>query len=265
MLFVLSPAKALDYDTPAVTQTHTQPALMQRSMQLIEQLRTYSPQQIADLMRLSDRLAALNVARYAAFEPVCSTENAKQAVLAFNGDVYEGLAAAEMDEEQLQWMQQHARILSGLYGVLRPLDLMQPYRLEMGTRLETDAGRDLYAFWGQTVAEELNTALAAAATETAQGSEQPVLVNLASQEYFRSVDKQTLNARVLDVRFEDWRSGKYKVIGFYAKRARGMMLRYAVQNRCSTVEQLKGFDSAGYAFDAQASDAGKLVFRRQQQ
>lgn len=261
MLFVVSPAKALDYDSPVaadIADVYTQPALMQRSMQLIEVLRAYSPQQVADLMRLSDRLATLNVARYAAFEPECTVENAKQAVLAFNGDVYTGLAAADMDGAQLQWLQRHARILSGLYGVLRPLDLMQPYRLEMGTRLKTDAGKDLYAFWGDEIARQLNAA------QAADGAE-PVLVNLASQEYFRSVDRKALKARVLDVRFEDYRSGQYKVISFYAKRARGMMLRYAVQHQCTTVEQLKGFDSAGYGFDAQASDTEQLVFRRVQQ
>lgn len=263
MLFVLSPAKALDYETPAQTSEYTTPDLMPRSLELIEVLREKSPQQVADLMHLSDKLATLNVARYEAFAPKCTTDNAKQAVLAFNGDVYEGLAAKEMDEPALQWMQEHARILSGLYGVLRPLDLMQPYRLEMGTKLATDKGANLYKYWGDTIAHNLNHALEQ--VNTSPDDSLPVLVNLASNEYFKSVDKKTLQARVVDMRFEDYKGGKYKVISFYAKRARGMMLRYAVENRCETVEALQAFDYDGYAYDAEASTPKQLVFRRNQE
>lgn len=261
MLFVLSPAKALDYTTPATIKNHTQPQFMQQSMDLIEVLRAKQPSEIADLMGLSDKLTSLNVARYEAFEPVCTTDNAKQAVLAFNGDVYEGLDANGMDEAQLHWMQKHARILSGLYGVLRPLDLMQPYRLEMGTRLETDAGKNLYDFWGARVAENLNVALQEA--KTMPDGTLPVLVNLASNEYFKSVDKKVLQAQLVDIRFEDYKSGKYKVVSFYAKRARGMMLRYAVENKCVDVNNLRNFNMEGYSFSGDVSTEKKLVFRRE--
>lgn len=261
MLFVLSPAKALDYASSTATQHHTHPQFMQQSMDLIAVLREKNPSEIANLMGLSDKLTALNVARYEAFEPTCTTDNAKQAVLAFNGDVYEGLAAPEMSVQQLDWMQKHARILSGLYGVLRPLDLMQPYRLEMGTRLATDAGKNLYDFWGKQIAENLNTALQEAKT-TPDGT-LPVLVNLASNEYFKSVDKKVLQAQLLDIRFEDYKSGKYKVVSFYAKRARGMMLRYAVENKCVDVNSLRNFNMEGYSFSGDVSTEKKLVFRRE--
>ncbi len=254
MLFLLSPAKALDYDTPPVTPTHTQPLFVKQAAELIAVLREQSPQQVAELMDLSDALSGLNVARYQAWKPKFTTRNAKQAVLAFDGDVYGGLQAPTLTEEQLAWAQQHLCILSGLYGVLRPLDLMQPYRLEMGTRLKTEKGNNLYQFWGRQIAEYLNQRAAADKT--------PVVVNLASEEYFKSVDRKALKPRVVTCAFEELKAGKYKVISFNAKRARGLMARHAIVNRLQTVEQLQGFDAEGYRFVPGVSEPDRLVFRR---
>jgi cytoplasmic iron level regulating protein YaaA (DUF328/UPF0246 family) len=210
--------------------------------------------QIARLMDLSVPLAELNVARYAAWRPRFTAKNSKPALLAFNGDVYEGLKATTLNDADLAWAQQHVAILSGLYGVLRPLDRMQPYRLEMGTTLRNPRGKDLYAFWGDTITDHLNERLAGEAT--------PVVVNLASQEYFKAVRHKGLNARVIDCQFEDWKNGRYKVISFFAKRARGMMVRYAVHKRLVLPQGLKKFKLEGYAFDAAVSEPDRLVFRR---
>jgi len=258
MIFVLSPAKALDYETPPTVATYTQPDHLDASAELIEVLRALSPQEVAKLMGLSDTLAALNVARYQAWSRPFSPDNAKQAVLAFNGDVYEGLDARSLSAADLDWAQAHLRILSGLYGVLRPLDLMQAYRLEMGTKLHTPAGRTLYAWWGDRITEALNEVIA----EREQGGETPVLVNLASDEYFKSVKPARLKARIVTPVFQDWKNGQYKIISFYAKRARGLMARHAIVNRVTDVEGLKGFDAEGYAFVPEASDADTLMFRR---
>lgn len=255
VLFLLSPAKSLDYDTPLPAGLpHTLPAFVPDTQRLIAVLREKSPQEVAALMSISDPLAALNVARYAAWQPRFTAANARQAVMAFNGDVYEGLQAQSLSLEDLQWAQQHVAILSGLYGVLRPLDRMQPYRLEMGTRLATDAGANLYQFWGARIAEHLNQRLAADAT--------PVVVNLASQEYFKSVDRKVLKARVIECVFEDHKAGQYKIISFYAKRARGLMARWAIQQRAATPRRLEEFDLEGYAFHPASSQPDRLVFRR---
>ncbi|MBI2747343.1 MAG: peroxide stress protein YaaA [Burkholderiales bacterium] len=254
MLFLLSPAKSLDYDTPAGDVPHTQPLFVKQSAELIQILRGYSPQQISELMDLSDTLASLNVARYQAWSPKFTAKNAKQAVLAFNGDVYEGLDAKALKAEDLAWAQEHVCILSGLYGVLRPLDWMQPYRLEMGTALENPQGKNLYKFWGSRISEYLN--------ERLQADKTPVVVNLASQEYFKAVDTKALKARVIECVFEDWKGGKYKVISFLAKRARGLMARYAATRHLSTPKQLEKFNLEGYAYEAAASGPDRLVFRR---
>ena len=255
VLFLLSPAKSLDYDTPLPAGLpHTLPAFVPDAQRLIAVLREKSPQEVAALMSISDPLAALNVARYAAWQPRFTAANARQAVMAFNGDVYEGLQAQTLSGDDLQWAQQHVAILSGLYGVLRPLDRMQPYRLEMGTRLATDAGANLYQFWGARIAEHLNQRLAADAT--------PVVVNLASQEYFKSVDRKVLKARVIECVFEDHKAGQYKIISFYAKRARGLMVRWAIQQRAATPRRLEEFDLEGYAFHPASSQPDRLVFRR---
>jgi cytoplasmic iron level regulating protein YaaA (DUF328/UPF0246 family) len=255
MLFLLSPAKSLDYETPAVGLPHTLPAFLPQSAELIEVLREKSPQQIAELMSLSDKLSGLNVARYEAWSPRFTADNAKQAVLAFNGDVYEGLDARTLTPAQLDWAQQHVCILSGLYGVLRPLDWMQPYRLEMGTALATSRGKNLYQFWGSAIAQYLN--------ERAAGDASPVVVNLASEEYFKAVDKKALKPRVVSCVFEELKDGKYKIISFMAKRARGLMVRYAIGNKLVSVKKLESFNLEGYQFAPDVSEPERLVFRRQ--
>ena len=254
MIFLLSPAKSLDYDTPADDVPHTQPLFVKQSAELIKILREKSPQDIAELMDLSDALSGLNAARYQAWRSKFTAKNSKQAVLAFNGDVYDGLDAKTLKSVDLAWAQQHVCILSGLYGVLRPLDWMQPYRLEMGTQLRNAKGKNLYQFWGTQIADYLNERLASEKT--------PVVVNLASQEYFKSVDTKALKARVIECVFEDYKGGKYKVISFLAKRARGLMARYAVTKHVTTPKQLEKFKLEGYAFAAQASEPDRLVFRR---
>ncbi|MEH6576754.1 MAG: peroxide stress protein YaaA [Amphritea sp.] len=256
MLLVISPAKNLDYQTPAITDQFSQPEHLNHSEDLIQQLRKLSVQDVAGLMKLSDKLSALNVARYESWQQPFTTENAKQAVLAFNGDVYTGLNAEDFSEEDLQFTQQHLRILSGLYGVLKPLDLMQPYRLEMGTKLANPRGKDLYAFWGDRVTHNLNSTLAAQDT--------PVLVNLASNEYFKSVQPKSVNARIITPVFKDWKNGQYKIISFFAKKARGLMCRYAIKNRISDAEQLKNFDLAGYQYDEALSKGDSWVFTRKE-
>ena len=255
MLFLLSPAKSLDYDTPAGALPHSLPGFVAQSAELIAELRQKSPQQIAELMTLSDKLAGLNVARYEAWSPKFSAQNSKQAVLAFNGDVYEGLDAKTLKPAQLDWAQQHVCILSGLYGVLRPLDWMQPYRLEMGTSLATAKGKNLYQFWGSQIADYLN--------ERAAADTVPVIVNLASEEYFKAVDKKALKPRVVNCVFEERKAGKYKIISFMAKRARGLMVRYAIEHKLSAVKKLESFNMEGYQFSADVSTPERLVFRRQ--
>ncbi|MCB1895568.1 MAG: peroxide stress protein YaaA [Zoogloeaceae bacterium] len=255
MLIVLSPAKALDFETPAHVDRRSQPALLDEAETLVGVMRDQSPQQIAGLMKLSDQLASLNAARYQTWKRPFTRRNAKQAVLAFDGDVYGGLDARTLDDDDLAWAQQHLRILSGLYGVLRPLDLMQPYRLEMGTRLENPRGANLYRFWGRTIADELGKALKRQRGER-------VLVNLASEEYFKSVDRRVLGTRIVTPVFEDWKSGGYRVISFFAKRARGLMSRYAIEHRLDDVEALTQFTGEGYGFAAEASDGDRWVFRR---
>ena len=255
MLFLLSPAKSLDYETPLPAGLpSTQPQFIPQSKALIAVLRTQSPQQIASLMDISDKLAALNVARYEAWSPKFSSKNARQAIMAFNGDVYDGLQASTLSAKQLDWAQSHLCMLSGLYGVLRPLDLMQPYRLEMGTRLATEQGSNLYHFWGTQIADYLNAQQA--------GQDKPVVVNLASQEYFKSVDRKALKARVIECVFEEGRAGKYKIISFMAKRARGLMARYAITKKVKTPAALEKFDLEGYAFNPESSSPDRLVFRR---
>ncbi|MDP3821235.1 MAG: peroxide stress protein YaaA [Burkholderiales bacterium] len=257
MLYVLSPAKSLDYQTPAsdhAVAAATTPPFMPRSAELIGVLRGHSAAQIAELMSLSPALAELNVARYKAWSNRATLRNSKPAALAFDGDVYGGLQAATLSPADLRWAQEHVAILSGLYGVLRPLDRLQPYRLEMGTRLPNAHGKDLYAYWGDTLAEHLNA--------RAEADASPVIVNLASTEYFRAADRKVLRPRVVECVFEEWKGGRYKVISFFAKRARGLMARYAIQKRIATPAGLKRFDAEDYGFDASASDADRFVFRR---
>lgn len=255
MLIVVSPAKSLDYETPVPVHTHTQPRFLEHSAELIDILRPLGPVEIADLMDISDKLAALNVARYAEWSRPFSTDNARQALFAFNGDVYEGLDAARLTAAQIKTAQKCLRMLSGLYGVLRPLDLMQAYRLEMGTKLANPRGKDLYMFWGDMITDSLNEELAA------QGSD-PVLVNLASEEYFKSVRVKKLKARVVTPVFEERKGNAYKIVSFHAKRARGLMSRHIIVNNLDRVEDLKSFDLEEYVFEPRVSDTDRWVFRR---
>jgi uncharacterized protein len=254
MLFLLSPAKTLDYASPVPDVPHTLPAFAPDAAHLIEVLRRYSPQQISSLMEISDPLAALNVARYQAWSPKFTPRNSRQAVLAFDGDVYDGLQARRMGAADLEWAQQHLRILSGLYGVLRPLDWMQAYRLEMGTSLKIGAAANLYQYWGSRISEALN--------ETVAADKTPVVINLASQEYSKAVDRKALKARVIDCVFEEWKGGNWKIISFSAKKARGLMARYAITRRLETPRKLEAFDLEGYRFDPAASQPERMVFRR---
>ena len=254
MLMVISPAKTLDFETPPTTERFTQPQYLDHSQELISQLRELAPAQIAELMHLSDKLAGLNAARFGSWTPAFTPENAKQALLAFKGDVYTGLQAETLSEDQLDYAQKHLRMLSGLYGLLRPLDLMQPYRLEMGTRLANARGKDLYAFWGTRISEWLNEALAD------QGDD--LLLNLASTEYFSAVKRSALNARIIDTEFKDLKNGQYKIISFYAKKARGMMSRFVIEERIDSPEALRAFDVQGYRYNTELSTPSKLVFQR---
>ncbi len=257
MIVVVSPAKNLDFETPPVTQFFTQPELLDHSQVLMERCRELTPAQIGSLMKISDKLAGLNADRFAEWHPDFTPENAKQAILAFNGDVYTGLEASSFSEDDFSYAQQHMRILSGLYGLLKPLDLMQAYRLEMGTKLDNQRGKDLYAFWGDVITDKLNQAL------SAQGDN--VLINLASNEYFKSVKPKKLDGMIITPVFKDEKNGQYKIISFFAKKARGMMARYILQNRLTDVAQLKAFDVAGYRFDESQSSATELVFTRPEQ
>ncbi len=256
MLFLLSPAKKLDYDSVVATQTHTQPLFVKEATALIKVLKDKSADEVSALMDLSPALSQLNVDRYAAWKPSFTQANSRQAILAFNGDVYEGMNASSLNEKDLLWAQDHVAILSGLYGVLRPLDLMRPYRLEMGTRLTNPAGSNLYAFWAKTIAPYLNERLAA--------DKSPIIINLASEEYFKSVDLKALKARVVQCVFQDGKKGVFKVVSFHAKRARGLMARYAIEHRVTKPEGLKKFDSEGYMYTPELSTEDKLVFRREE-
>lgn len=254
MLMVISPAKTLDFDTPPVTKRFTQPQFLDHSQELIVQLRQLSPQQIAELMDLSDKLSGLNAARFGSWTPAFTPENAKQALLAFKGDVYTGLQAENFTDADFSYAQDHLRMLSGLYGLLRPLDLMQPYRLEMGTKLANARGKDLYAFWGTQISEWLNLALAD------QGDD--LLLNLASNEYFSAVKRTALKGRIINTEFRDLKNDQYKIISFYAKKARGLMSRFVIKEQINRPEDLKQFNIQGYRYSTSHSTPDNLVFLR---
>jgi len=256
MLFVISPAKNLDFETPATTKTASQPRYLAQSTKLITQLKTLSVQEVASLMSLSDKLAGLNLSRFQSWQTPFNADNAKQAMLAFNGDVYTGLDAKTLDEAGLTFAQQHLRILSGLYGVLKPLDYMQPYRLEMGTKLANTAGNDLYDFWGDELTQSLIAEPAFA---------DKVLINLASNEYFKAIKTKQLNARIITPVFKDAKNGQYKIISFYAKKARGLMSRYIIDHKITEPEAIKGFDREGYYFSEAQSKGDEWVFLRESQ
>ena len=254
MLAVISPAKKLDVESPVSVEYTTECNLLDQAEILIERCRQLTPDQIATLMKLSDKLAGLNAARFGDWQLPFTPDNAKPALYAFQGDVYVGLDAESLTPPAVDFAQQHLRILSGLYGLLRPLDLMQAYRLEMGTKLDNVRGKDLYAFWGDRITAELNQVLAE--------QDSKVLVNLASTEYFKSVKPKALNAEIITPVFKDWKGDKYKIISFYAKKARGMMVRYIIDNQLTEPEQLKGFDTDGYQYNEAMSQGNEMVFTR---
>lgn len=254
MLTLISPAKTLDFETPAVTDTHTQAHFLEHSAELIDQLKSQSPDDISALMKLSSKLSELNVQRFHDWQLPFTPENSKAAVLAFKGDVYTGLDAESFSEEDFNYSQSHLAILSGLYGLLRPLDLIQPYRLEMGTKFANTRGANLYTFWDSIITDEINQRVAS--------TESQVIVNLASNEYFKAVKAKQLNAELITPVFKDEKNGQYKIISFYAKKARGLMAAYIMQNKISTVDALCQFDIAGYRFVAAESDAKTLTFKR---
>lgn len=255
ILMLISPAKTLDFETPAPVDNVTEADFLDQSVLLIEVLRTKTAADISALMDVSDKIALLNVERNLGWQTPFTTQNAKQALFAFKGDVYTGLAADTLPQVQLDYLQIHLRMLSGLYGLLRPYDLMQPYRLEMGTKLVNPRGADLYQFWGERITQKVNEVLA----QVGPGA---VLVNLASNEYFAAVKPKLLSARVVTPVFKDGKNGQYKIISFFAKKARGLMARYAAENNIGQVEDLKGFDFDGYRFDVNSSAADQWVFLR---
>ncbi len=257
MLTIISPAKTLDYESELATKRYTQPDLLDKSSQLIDIAKKLTPAEISSLMGISDKLAHLNAERFNDWQPDFSPKNARQAILAFKGDVYTGLQAEDFSEKDFDFAQQHLRMLSGLYGLLRPLDLMQPYRLEMGIRLNNPQGTNLYAFWGDLLTEKLNTVL------KEQGDN--ILVNLASDEYFKAVKPAKLEGEIIKPVFLDEKNGKYKVISFYAKKARGLMSRFIIKERLTQRKQLQEFSLEGYQYDATRSVGNELVFTRAEQ
>jgi len=256
MLMVISPAKKLDVESPSTVKKNTQPLLLPDAEQLIDELKKLAPQEVSSLMHISDKLGTLNYDRYQEWQLPFTPDNAKQAILTFKGDVYVGLDAESLSKSELDFAQQHLSILSGLYGVLRPLDLMQAYRLEMGTRFENTRGNNLYAFWGDKITQQLNKQLKKNKSQT--------LVNLASTEYFKSVDVSSLNADVVTPIFKDEKNGVYKIISFYAKKARGLMAAYAIKNGITDAKGLKRFTVDGYAYQADQSNDKEWVFTREE-
>ena len=254
MLMLISPAKTLDYETPPTTANYSIPDYLEKSEELIEVVSKKSSPQLMKLMHVSQKIAELNVERFNQWQRPFNSENAKQAVLAFKGDVYTGLDASALAEDRLDYAQQHLRIISGLYGLLRPLDLMQPYRLEMGLKLKTKKASNLYQFWGEQITDAVNSMLAK--------QDEPVLINLASNEYFKAIQKKNLDGRLITPLFKDWKNGEYKMISFFAKKARGMMVRYAIDHKLQEVEGLKDFDYDGYRLNQELSHDDTWVFCR---
>lgn len=254
MLSIISPAKTLDFESPNKVRKSTQPRLLGQSAELVEDARCLSPEDIQSLMGVSEKIADLNHARFMNWSIPFSKDNARQAVLAFKGDVYTGLQADTMDGGQLAYAQQHLRILSGLYGLLRPLDLIQPYRLEMGLKFTNRGGANLYQFWGEYITRLLNQDL--------HKSKSDVLVNLASNEYFKALKPGLLEADIVTPVFKDLKSGKYKIISFFAKKARGAMARYIINHELNSIDGLKKFREGGYRYNVAESSARELVFTR---
>ena len=263
MLAILSPAKSLDYESKLATKKFSLPEFVPESKQLITRLRKFAPQDLSNLMGISDNLAELNHRRYAEwqpeFAPDLGSKKARPAILAFKGDVYLGLQGETLSERDFTWAQKHVRILSGLHGLLKPLDQIRPYRLEMGTRLATNKGDNLYEFWGDKITDALNQALVA---QQSSKESQPILINLASNEYFNAVNAKKLNARVINVHFREMKNGQYKFLSFFAKKARGTMARYMIDNRVKSLSALKAFDYDDYRYNPTLSKGDEWVFTR---
>jgi hypothetical protein len=256
MLLVVSPAKKLDFESPVATPKFSQPSLLKQSQLLIDDCIKLSPSDIASRMKLSDKLAGLNAARFGEWSTPFTAKNARQAILSFNGDVYAGLDAQTFNDDDFDFAQQHFKILSGLYGLLKPLDLIQAYRLEMGCKLRNSRGDNLYQFWGDIITNELNQSL--------QDNDDDVLINLASTEYFKSVKTPLLNATVVTPIFKDWKNGQFKIISFFAKKARGLMARYIIQNKLTKADDIKQFDLGGYQYEPAMSKGNDWVFTRKE-
>ena len=250
---IISPAKKLDYSPVEKNLDSTIPSLLEHSNELIKDLKSLNPQEVSSLMSLSDKLGALNYERFQEWETPFTKSNSKQAILAFKGDVYQGLDAESLSETELIWAQKHVRILSGLYGILKPMDLMQPYRLEMGTKFATKRGQNLYDFWNSIITEELNKQFS---------SDNTNLLNLASNEYFKSINVSELKANVISPVFMDKKNGKYKIISFFAKKARGLMTRYVIKNQIEDITGIQNFEDGGYCFNEAMSEDNKPVFCR---
>ena len=253
LVTIISPAKKLDYSPVEKNIDSTIPSLLEHSNELIKDLKSLNPQEVSSLMSLSDKLGALNYERFQEWKTPFTKSNSKQAILAFKGDVYQGLDAESLSETELIWAQKHVRILSGLYGILKPMDLMQPYRLEMGTKFATKRGQNLYDFWNSIITEELNKNFS---------SDNTNLLNLASNEYFKSINVSELKANVISPVFMDKKNGKYKIISFFAKKARGLMTRYVIKNRIEDVTDIQNFEEGGYFFSEAMSEDNKPVFCR---
>ena len=254
MLIVISPAKTLDFETAPITKIYTQPEFLKESRQLVKQLKEMTPARVSSLMKISDKLGVLNFLRFNEWKTPFTLDNSKQAVLAFKGDVYTGINAETFSSQELKFAQRHLRILSGLYGLLRPLDLIQAYRLEMGTKLDNQQGKDLYEFWDSKLTDQINRDIRA--------SKSKYLINLASNEYFKSLQADDINAEIIVPVFKDYKNGKYKIISFFAKKARGLMSAYIIRNRLKDPEELKAFDVDGYKFYKSGSNESNWVFQR---
>ena len=256
MLIVISPAKTLDFETVSITKIHTQAEFLKESRQLIKQLKAMTPAEVSSLMKISDKLGVLNFLRFNEWKTPFTLENSKQALLAFKGDVYTGINAETFSTQELKFAQKHLRILSGLYGVLKPLDLIQAYRLEMGTKFENKKGKNIYEFWGSKITDQINQDLKA--------SKSKHLINLASNEYFKSLQAKDINAEIIVPVFKDYKNGKYKIISFFAKKARGFMSAYIIKNRLNDPEDIKAFNVDGYKFYKSESSESNWVFKRKQ-
>ena len=254
MLIVISPAKTLDFETAPITKIHTQPEFLKESRQLVKQLKEMTPAEVSSLMKISDKLGAQNFVRFNEWKTPFTLDNSKQALLAFKGDVYTGIDAETFSSQDFKFAQKHLRILSGLYGVLRPLDLIQAYRLEMGTSLENKQGKGLYEFWASKLTDQINQDLKA--------SKSKHLINLASNEYFKSLQVGDINAEIIVPVFKDYKNGQYKIISFFAKKARGQMSAYIIRNRIKNPEELKAFNVDGYKFYKSESNETNWVFQR---